>query len=233
MKQQPKQPIKIQVRSPRREETETEDWLMTYADTITLLMAFFAILFSLSDPNPEKYKQFATQLRLEGFMKVDRESEEKELKKQLQLMLEDSGFDKFASVSETDKTIELELANTAVFEPGSARFNPKSIPFLQNLAKQLARFNKGAVAFEIEGHTDDSPIATPQYPSNWELSSGRASNVVRFLIAQGIDAKKLRAIGYADVKPKAANRDATGNPIPVNQELNRRVVVKIVKAERY
>jgi chemotaxis protein MotB len=231
MKSPTKPQVKIKIRSPKRLETDTDDWLMTYADTITLLMAFFAILFSLSDPNPEKYKQFATQLRLEGFMKVDRESEEQELKKQLQLMLEDSGFDKFASVSDTPRTIELELANSAFFEAGSARFNPKALPFLEKLAKQLARFSKAAVAIEIEGHTDDSPIATAQYPSNWELSSGRASNVVRFMIAQGIPAKMLRAVGYADVRPKAANRDTTGTPIPANQELNRRVVVKIVKAD--
>jgi chemotaxis protein MotB len=222
---------KIKVRSPKREETDTDDWLMTYADTITLLMAFFAILFSLSDPNPEKYKRFATQLRLEGFMKVDRESDEKELKKELQLMLEDSGFDKFASVSETDKTIELELANSAFFEPGTARFNPKAVPFLRQLGQQLLRFKKSALAIEIEGHTDDSPISTPQFPSNWELSSARASNVVRFMISLGIEPKMLRAVGYADVKPKAANRDATGNVIPANQELNRRVVVKLVKAD--
>lgn len=222
---------KIKVRSPKRDETDTEDWLMTYADTITLLMAFFAIMFSLSDPNPEKYKRFATQLRMEGFMKVDRESEEKELKKELQLMLEDSGFDKFASVSETDKTIELELANSAFFEAGTARFNPKAVPFLRKIAQQLERFNKGMVAIEVEGHTDDSPIATAQFPSNWELSSARASNVVRFLITQGIDAKKLRAVGLADVRPKAANRDATGTPIPANQELNRRAVIKVVKAD--
>jgi chemotaxis protein MotB len=83
----------------------------------------------------------------------------------------------------------------------------------------------------VEGHTDDMPIGTGQFPSNWELSTARASAVVRYLINNGIPAAKLRAVGYAQVMPKVPNRDVTGRPIPENQAQNRRVVIKLEKIE--
>lgn len=219
----------IQIKPPKREEEDTEGWLMTYADTITLLMAFFVILFTLSEPTPEKFANLAEQLRLEGFTKVSRESEARELKKQLQLMLEDSGFDQYASVTETDKTIDMELASTSFFEPGSARFNEKALPILEKVAQGLKRFERSALAVEVEGYTDDTPIATARFPSNWELAGGRAANVVRFFIARGVDPEMLKAVSFAETHPKVQNRDSAGNPIPANQELNRRVVIRVVK----
>lgn len=225
-------PIQLKPRK-QREETDTEDWLMTFADTVTLLMAFFVILFTLSEPVPEKFKRLSEQLTLEGFSKVDNETESKELKQELQLMLEDSGFDQFATVKDTPHFVELELGSTSFFEPGSARFSKKGLPVLERMAENLKRFEKSNTRIEIEGHTDDTPIATAQFPSNWELSAARASNLTRFLIAKGMPAGKLSIRAYAETRPKAANRDAAGNPIVANQELNRRVVVKIVKAESY
>ncbi len=221
----------IQIKPKKREDEDTEGWLMTFADTITLLMAFFVILFALSEPNPQKFTKLAEQLRLEGFNKVEVENDHKKIKEQMQLMLQDSGFDQFATITETPEFIELELASTSFFEPGSARFAPKSVPVLESITDSLKRFEKSNTRFVVEGHTDDTPIATKQYPSNWELAAGRASNLVRFMIAKGLPADKLSIAAFADTKPKAANRDATGNPIHANQELNRRVVVKIVKTE--
>jgi chemotaxis protein MotB len=81
----------------------------------------------------------------------------------------------------------------------------------------------------VEGHTDDTPIDTPQFPSNWELSTARASAVVHYFLEQGVPAERLRAVGYADTEPKVPNRDAAGNPIPANQAQNRRVVIKLEK----
>lgn len=221
-----------QIKPPRpREEEDTEGWLLTYADTITLLMAFFVILFTLSDPAPEKFNHLAASLKLEGFTKVERESDAKELKKELNLMLEDSGFDQYASVTETDKTIDMELASSSFYETGSARFTSRGLPVLTKVAENLKRFEKSALVIEVEGYTDDTPIATARYPSNWELAGARASNIVRFFIAQGIDPNMLRSVSYGDTKPKAQNRDSAGNPIPANQDLNRRVVVRVVKKD--
>ena len=79
----------------------------------------------------------------------------------------------------------------------------------------------------IEGHTDDVPIATSQFPSNWELSAHRASAVVRFLISRGVEADRMIAVGMADTQPKVPHRDDAGNPIVENRDINRRIVIKI------
>lgn len=80
---------------------------------------------------------------------------------------------------------------------------------------------------DIEGHTDDVPINTARFPSNWELSVSRASNVVKYFINHGIEADRLKASGYADTQPLVANRDLLGNPIPENRAQNRRIVMRI------
>ena len=99
----------------------------------------------------------------------------------------------------------------------------------------------------VEGHTDDEPIKTIRYPSNWELSSNRAATVVRFIIAEsandtrmdtngqkyGVERYRLKATGYADTQPKVPNRDASGNPIKANQIANRRVIIRVNKSSNY
>jgi chemotaxis protein MotB len=80
---------------------------------------------------------------------------------------------------------------------------------------------------DVQGHTDDSPINTPQFPSNWELSAARASAVVRYFAEKGIATERMRATGFADTIPKVPNRDPQGNPIRVNQEENRRITIRV------
>ncbi len=102
---------------------------------------------------------------------------------------------------------------------------------LQMMARQILPLGKEDILIQVEGHTDDTPVSNAQYPSNWELGGGRAANVVRYFIAQGFPAAKLRAVSLGETQPKAPNRDANGNPIPANQDLNRRVVIKMIKGE--
>ena len=83
----------------------------------------------------------------------------------------------------------------------------------------------------IEGHTSDVAISSAMYPSNWELSSARASRLVRLFIDQGIDPDRLRAVGYADSLPKVPNLDTGGKPIPENRARNERMVVKVEKTK--
>ena len=81
----------------------------------------------------------------------------------------------------------------------------------------------------VEGHTDDSPISSERYPSNWELSAARASLVVRMLENKGFRKDRLSPQGFADSRPILPNRDEAGKPIPDNQAQNRRVVIRIAK----
>lgn len=218
----------------RQHDEDTDAWLITYADMVTLLLCFFIILFSISEPNGEIIKQVSAELRKQGFYEdVGVVGDPYDtMKEELSLQLGASGYDSAVAISEQDDVINLELASSSIFQSGSAKFTATALPLLKLLSDQLLTLADKEIVVEIEGHTDDSPIATAQYPSNWELSASRASNVVRYFIAQGFPAAKLRAIGLSDTHPKAPNRDQAGNPIPANQELNRRVVIRLERAPR-
>lgn len=219
----------------KREEPEDEGWLITFADMCVLLMCFFVLLFSMSSPDATQFKMVAEALREKGFYNdaIPTKDPYEEVKKQMTLTLGESGYDKYMAISEGKKGVEVELSSGAFFVPGSAKFTPDALPMLEMIARQIAPLANSDIIIEVEGHTDDTPVASEMYPTNWELSAARAANVVRYLAAQKFPAQKLRAIGAAATQPKAPNRDASGNPILVNQDLNRRVVVRMVKGEDY
>ena len=129
--------------------------------------------------------------------------------------------------SATSQGLNFEFKSTGMFALGSADFLPEAEPLLDRVAQLLSLFGTTNFNVEVEGHTDDVPINTTRFPSNWELSSARATSVVRFFIERGIDPTRLRATGYADTRPKAPNLDDSGRPIPANRELNRRIVIRV------
>lgn len=220
--------------TPRIKEVhEDEGWLITFADMCVLLMCFFVLLFSVSKPDEEQFKSLSESLRKAGFDSdsVQTEDPYEKLKKEISLSIGQSGYDQFMFATETPKSINVELSSGAFFVVGSAKFTPDAIPMLEMVSKQLNTLAKSEIIIEVEGHTDDSPVSSAQFPSNWELSAARAANVVRFMIAQGFPPQKMRVVGYGSTQPKAENRDAAGNPIAINQEMNRRVVVRMLKGE--
>lgn len=105
-------------------------------------------------------------------------------------------------VSSGYQSINIELNNKILFSLGEAKLLEEGEVFLNEIATIMESNEYFA---SVEGHTDDTPIATSQFPSNWELSSSRATSVARYLISQGVAANRLRAIGYADTKPKVEN----------------------------
>lgn len=222
------------IQAPKQHQEDTDDWLVTYADMVTLLFAFFVLLFAIASMDPKQVGKISSALKDRGFVEAQLAHEDpyKEATQELELSLGASGFDQYMTVSTVDDTIQIELSSTSFYLPGSAKFSKQAIPMLDQIVPSLKKLMEAEnVAIEVEGHTDNSPIATPQFPSNWELSGARAANAVRFFIARGIPADKLKAVGLGDTHPKAENTDATGAPIPANQELNRRVVVKVVKLD--
>ena len=104
-------------------------------------------------------------------------------------------------------SVNLEIDSNVLFARGSAELQSSSYEILGKLVEAL---NENQYQISIEGHTDNVPIVSSKYPSNWELSSARATNVTRYLISQGIDAKRLRAIGYAHMRPRKNNHTAVG-----------------------
>ena len=132
-----------------------------------------------------------------------------------------------------DGSISLELDSGAFFKPGTADLTEQAIPVLKSIYEEFASPIYQSFNVSIEGHTDDDPISSFKFPSNWELSAGRASTVVRFMIAQGMKKSRLKATGFSDTQPKVPNRDADGSPIKENMIANRRVVMRITRNPIY
>ena len=211
---------------PPPAEEEKEDWLLTYADAITLLMAFFVLLYTVSDPNTEKFEA-VTKGMVESLRGGSAKTPFTDLSKDLSQVQNES---ESSNVGATKRGLTFEFKSRRMFAPGSADILPDGIKSLDRVAQVVTfRLGKKNYSIEVEGHTDDTPITTPQFPSNWELSSARASAVVRFMISRGVPSDRLRAVGYADTKPKAGFpfKDQEGNPLPENREEGRRVVIRI------
>lgn len=210
---------------PKREETE--DWLMSYADMITLLLSFFVLLISMSHIDPVKFE------KVQGGMARDIGKHQtaqplQELKTEVGQVLRGLKLDDDkVSLGSDERGLVLEFDANTFFEPSSATLKDELLPALTKLSGTLNSPRYSAFQIEVQGHTDDTPISTPAFPSNWELSSARATVVVRTFIQNGIDPTRLAAEGLADTRPKVSNRDVAGKPLPVNQAINRRVSVHI------
>lgn len=210
----------------KKQEEETEDWLTTYADAITLLMAFFVMLLTFAEFDIPAYEELtsgiAASVGIEGA---------KSTTQSLKIAVEDISFqmqaDQYMNVEVDEKGVVIELQSNAFFKPGKAELVDAAVPVLQKLAETLADDRFELYNVVVEGHTDDEPINTPQFPSNWELSIGRASTVVRLFENNAVDRSRLTSAGFADTEPKVPNLDRSGKPIPENRATNRRVVLHL------
>lgn len=242
-------------RAKRREPDNHERWMVSYADFITLLFAFFVVMYGISSVNEGKYKVFSVAvnqafgtegaaadggtMRLteqEIYLKslVDRRNarlaeKQRKLNERMQkvneiLTTKMAGFVRNGqmTVSQSNRGVTLDINASMLFKPGEAVIQSEAIATLAEVAKILA---EEALSIEVEGHTDNLPIATQQFPSNWELSSARASSVVRLFIEQGITATRLKAIGFADNVPVEENSSIEG------RARNRRVAVTVLAPE--
>ncbi len=130
-----------------------------------------------------------------------------------------------------DRITIFQFSSAAFFASAAATLSESGRSILENLLDRMQSPAFAAYRITVEGHTDDQPISTSQFPSNWELSAARAAAVVRFFVEHGIPADRLRATGFAETRPLAPNRDAAGTPIPENQAKNRRVVIELEKID--
>ncbi len=207
-------------------EADAEDWLTTYADVITLMLTLFVLLFSYSKVDQKKFEQLKQSINKE-LLKKDEKTMFEQVEKNVKNIFESSSMGNKVLISSDPKGLKIELNSSALYDLGSADIKPEMLKELRELAHTIntLRINFPNYLVEVEGHTDNIPINTPQYPSNWELSTNRATNIVRLFIEEGIPPNRLRAAGYADSRPKLSNIDSDGNSIPQNQAANRRVVI--------
>lgn len=233
-------------RTKRYEHDNRDRWLISYADFVTLLFAFFVVMYSISSVNEEKYKSFGEALNT-AFNKeaepqagpggqgvlfmADRQTlrlAEQQRKRQEQMKNLGAGLSQVmsdlieqnqVSVTQTRRGVEIDISASTLFGTGEATLQPAALAVLRQVAGVLVREE---FSIEVEGHTDDVPIATAQFPSNWELSSARASSVARLLRDGGVPARRLAVVGRASNQPMASNDTAEG------RAKNRRVTIIVV-----
>jgi len=249
------------IRRRRIEEDDqhnSERWLISYADFITLLFAFFVVMYSVSSVNEGKYKVLSETLTgvfnapQRAFRPIelgdqpstsvpaaeedviqppvteaprnpsmDEEGRTEALRAMAdKLALE---FDELigqgvVTVESNEAWLELSLRNSLLFSSGDAEPHYDAFPVIETIASVLVNRDN---AIRVEGFTDNQPIRTNAFPSNWELSAARAAAVVRMLIMEGVEAERLAAIGYGQHQPVARNDTEEG------RRRNRRVVLLI------
>jgi chemotaxis protein MotB len=241
----------------RREEEEHENherWLVSYADFITLLFAFFVVMYAISSINEGKYRVLSDSIS-SAFrtvpgnqtgavvavnpsaatpvtiptrqnipnVKVDQVQSQKkdrlrnmarELNKALASLVEQGQV----KVTEGALGITVDINASVLFAPGDATLDIVARRALITVADILVPTDFPIL---VEGHTDNIPISTTQFPSNWELSTVRAASVVRLFIEAGVDPRRMSAAGYADQRPVA------DNATPDGRQKNRRVAITI------
>jgi len=243
-------------RKHEEEHENHERWMVSYADFITLLFAFFVVMYAISSVNEGKYRVLSDSL-VQAFrsttdqrgtvlatttvtagrplpsvvaaqpQKVAPEVEAKRqaYRNKMRNMAEDimrvlaplvQGGQ--VRVTEGANGISIEINASALFNPGEAVLGPDAVRALRAVAEVIAA---GDFPIKVEGHTDNVPISTALFPSNWELSASRASSVVRLFVDAGVAPSRLTAAGYADQRPVAANST------PENRARNRRVTILV------
>ena len=193
-------------------------WIFTYGDLMTLLLVFFVLLLTFCKTDIEKFKSVAESFKptppgspffLEGqpsvLEQVAQQAETVELPEELYVTMDDRG-------------VVVSFKDSALFGPGSAELLPKSVDSLSKFVKFLYALPNDIV---VEGHTDNQRIRSARFPSNWELSSARASAVARFLQREGIKGGRMTVLGFAEYRPRFRN------DTPEKRALNRRIDVII------
>jgi chemotaxis protein MotB len=214
---------------PKRHKQEvdgTDAWLMSYADMITLLLCFFIIFVSVSEPKKDKISQIAEGMN-GRFGSVDYANPFTGVVRQLQQVIETQEMYRDAAVDMSDTAIKLELASNAFFKPSSPEFNDTAFASLDAMIGALKTVDVSQYKIVVEAHTSDEPPVSGLYPTNWDLSAAQAAKVVRLLIQKGFAPGSVVAEAYGDSKPKVPNLDTNGTPIPGNRSKNQRIVIAI------
>lgn len=210
-------------------------WMVTYSDMMSLLLTFFILLFSMSTISSDKFDNIMSSFQnilsgsksdsilYDGDNLIDLHEEliqTEEMYDKVSDYLEDQDLGSDVSVSMDSKGIFVEMKDAILFESGRAELKPEGIEVLKKLEGLISDFDNELV---IEGHTDNVPMTSGRFPSNWELSTARAVTVVRYLSESlDIDPGRLSAVGYGEYRPIKPNDTAE------NRAANRRVNILII-----
>jgi chemotaxis protein MotB len=234
------------------EEHADETWLVPYSDILTLLLALFIVLFASSQVDQKKFDEMRESFSMAfstgspallDSMRTVQQSQESapspsdqqmrekaftqetaqlaEVKRQIDRYIMDNGLTGDLQTILTDEGLMIRIKENAIFPSGSAALLPESRRFGEQIAKMLLPLSQKVV---VSGHTDNMPINTYEFPSNWDLSAKRAVNFMKFLLAQEkLQPERFSAIGYGEYRPLSANDNED------SRAKNRRVEVMVVR----
>ena len=235
----------------KKEEPAGDGWLATYADTITLLLTFFVLLYSMSSTDAGKMQQlseaFQTMMTgrkgdtileydlyngqvplIGGESKIELSIDEgddvqEEMYFQVKKFVQEYELQEIVDIVNTERGTVIQLRDNVLFETGSSALRGESKEILQAISSLLDSLTNSII---VEGHTDNRPINTAEFPSNWELSVDRAVNVVRYFVEEmGLDPSRFTAAGYGEFQPIAPNNTES------NMAQNRRVNILIMAGD--
>lgn len=210
----------------RRKNSEQENlhrdrWLISYADLVTLLLALFIVLYAASDHERARAiaETFAAQNTGGDGILTGSSSPENERAALERKVLENPVLIQKTKMRQTERGLIVSLSEAGFFAPGEATVNSDAETVISAIAETL---KNSPMPVRVEGHTDSTPISNNRYPSNWELSTARASSVLIQLTARGIAPERLSAAGYGGFQPVA------DNSTPEGRAQNRRVDIVIL-----
>jgi chemotaxis protein MotB len=242
-------------RHKKHEHVNHERWLVSYADFITLLFAFFVVMFAVSQVDTKKLGRFTESVNvafqtnglfaptsgspierggsagsaLVPAIVSDRPSlfrytasspRAQAVKESLEERIDAAGLGSSVGLRYDERGVAVSLPEGLYFRSGSANLRTEALELMAEIAKAVAA-QHGPIL--VEGHTDDLPVHSTLFTSNWELSAARAARVVRYLVEEGgIEGTRLSAVGLADTRPLVENTDEA------SREVNRRVQLVIV-----
>ena len=242
-------------RGPKKEEEAGEAWLLPYSDLMTLLLALFISLFAMSQtdqkkmsemaqafssafnmggpsffdsmgPNPGRRAEMPSDQDLGNSAYIQENQALEEVKKQMDQYIDQNSLQDQLSTELTEDGLLIRIKEKALFPSGSAELVAQAQSIGPVVAGLLATIPERVI---ISGHTDNVPINSAQYPSNWELSSARALNFMKYLLSLNpkLSPKRFSAIGYSEYRPIADNKTEEG------RTKNRRVEVLIARNLRF
>ncbi|KAA3615469.1 MAG: hypothetical protein DWQ05_14050 [Calditrichaeota bacterium] len=210
------------------------EWLATFADLMSLLLCFFVLIVSFSSMQEVEFNKAMGSLQgalgilssKRAIIHLDSQTTTPlqfrklsiiwEKMQDLKEAIDSQGLGEGAKIQTTEKSIRFTLQDDLLFQSGKSNVKAEILPLLRKIAEMNIAANG---VLRIEGHTDNVPINTRQFPSNWELSSSRALNILHYFENLGIERSKLACSGFADTRPLEPNDTA------INRAKNRRVEI--------
>ena len=231
--EEPFQPIKgLKHRKKLVSEHDESNWLISYADLMTLLCVFYILMFSMSKVDTAEFEKVKKQVS-ENFG-VEYKPPTEALGKFVTQIIQEGGVEKDVSITSDGVSVSLAFHSTLLYGSSSADISDEGKKIIERISNSLLENQKKLgknYKIVVEGHTDSQPVLSGPFPSNWELSSSRATQVIRLFLANGFLAQNILAIGYADTQPIAESRNPDGTWIIENLAKNRRVILRVLLPE--